>query len=266
MGWVVFLIPIPYPFDVDKAGGVKIVVCKGVVKPVVRVGAYKDQADMDSIRVIERNGLRIAVVAFTYGTNGYSPSGSVKIPYLTEETVKSQMEKAVAAGDFVMVVVHWGEENSYAVSDNQKKFASLFAECGADVIIGSHPHVIQPIEWIEKENGEKIPCVYSLGNLVSMMAEEYNMLGGVLSFDIVSKNGGHPCVENILFRPTVYYYRYSDWFGNKIYYLDKFTPELASSHGVQHYNNTLKLANMYKLAKRQIAEEYLPAYVTEYAG
>lgn len=95
------------------------------------------------------------------------------------------------------------------------------------MIIGSHPHVIQPIEWVEKTNGEKILCAYSLGNLVAMQDTEKNMLGGVLTFDIVSRSGGEAKAENFLFSPTVYYYRNSDWFGNKIYYLENFTDELG---------------------------------------
>lgn len=247
--------------DVGSAGLLRTIERLDKVSGVTRVGAYKDQADMDAVRVLEKNGLRIAVVAFTYGTNGRSPSENVKIPYLTEENVRSQLEKAEAAADFTLVFVHWGEEYRFDISDSQRSFASLFAECGADVIIGSHPHVIQPIEWVEKTNGEKILCAYSLGNLVAMQDTEKNMLGGVLTFDIVSRSGGEAKAENFLFSPTVYYYRNSDWFGNKIYYLENFTDELAASHGIGHYGNTMKVDNLYKLTKQYIPAEFLPESV-----
>lgn len=255
--------------DVGSNGLVRTIGVLDAVKGVTRVGAYTTKEDMDTIRTVEVNGIRIAIVAFTYGTNGLSPDKSkVTVPYLNEENVRSQMALAKEAGEFVMVIVHWGKENHTDISDEQKTYASLFVECGADVIIGSHPHVIQPMEWLTAEDGRQVLCVYSLGNLVSMMDHENNMLGGVLRFDIRSDKGEHPYVTNVSFEPTVYFYRYStgsnNWMENKIYYLKDFTDDLASKHGVRNYGNSLKVDHMYKLAKKQIPAEFLPEYVTGY--
>lgn len=256
--------------DTGSDGLVRTIGVLDSVAGVTRVGAYTTKEDMDTIRTVEVNGIRIAIVAFTYGTNGISPKkDKVTVPYLNEENVREQMALAKEAGEFVMVIVHWGEENHTSISDEQKEYAALFVECGADVIIGSHPHVIQTMEWLTAADGRQVFCAYSLGNLVSMMDHENNMLGGVLKFDIVSDRGEHPYVTNVRFDPTVYFYLYSpgsgkDWFDNKIYYLKDFTSDLAAKHGVRHYSHSLKVANMYKLVKKQIPAEFLPAYVTDY--
>ena len=256
--------------DVGSNGLVRTIGVLDAVEGVTRVGAYTTKEDMDTIRTVEVNGIRIAIVAFTYGTNGISPDKTkVTVPYLNEENVREQMALAKEAGEFVMVIVHWGQENHTDISEEQKTYANLFVECGADVIIGSHPHVIQPIEWLTAADGRQVLCAYSLGNLVSMMDQENNMLGGVLRFDICSDEGEHPYVTDVHFDPTVYFYLYSpgsgkDWFENKIYYLSDFTTDLASKHGVRHYNNSLKVPNLYKLAKKLISPEFLPAYVNDY--
>lgn len=250
------------------------------VEGVSRVGAYLDETDFHTIRVLERDGMRIAVIAFTYGTNMGTGDGSMIIPILNEKNVKDQIARAQDIAEFVMVIVHWGDENHYELSNSQKKYAKLMADEGADVIIGAHPHLIQPIEWITASDGRRVLCAYSLGNLVSMMAYEKNMLGGVLTFKIVSENGERPYVTDVLFNPTVFFYLYGpgsgkDWFDDRVYYLSDFTEELAAKHGVMHYTpsggsysggeqNTLSVANMYALAKKQISSEFLPSYVNDH--
>lgn len=232
------------------------------VEGAVRVGAYLDEADMRAVRVLERGGLRIAVVAFTYGTNGITPDESVAIPYLTEENVREQLALAEAAGDFTLVYAHWGEEYVFEPTEEQRRFAALMAECGADIIVGSHPHVIEPVEWIERGDGGRVPCAFSLGNLVSMQDTAQTMLGGVLSFDVVSRAGGEAAVENLLFTPTVYYYSRS-WSGNRIYRLPDFPEDLAASHGVQNYGASFRLSDLYGILKETIDPALLPSAVTE---
>jgi poly-gamma-glutamate synthesis protein (capsule biosynthesis protein) len=125
--------------------------------------------------------------------------------------------------------MHWGLENIFTPTDEQRRLAQMMADHGVLAVIGHHPHVLQPIEWIEGVEGNRMLCVYSLGNLASGMILPANMVGGFISFDIVMRNGTIT-LEEPVFTPTIYYYP-QNWFDGRIYLLENYTPELAASHG-----------------------------------
>ncbi len=121
--------------------------------------------------IISKNGIRFALFSYTYGTNDIDVS--LKYPYAvhylpgTENEKKKVMEdikKAKKEADFVVVFVHWGDEYKKKISDKQKKMAQLFSDANADVVIGTHPHVVQDTEMINRQNGESTLVYYSLGN------------------------------------------------------------------------------------------------------
>lgn len=199
------------------------------MKGVTMIGGYENAADYDNIRTVEREGVKIALLSYTYGTNEGMPETELVIPRYKDADIIRQCALAEQAGDITVVSVHWGHENDTKPTDGQRRIAKLLAENGADVIIGHHPHVLQPIEWIETERGMTL-CIYSLGNLISGMAEWENMVGGFASFDIVMLSDGTVKVENIDFVATVCYFE-SNHLGSKIYYLGDYTEELAKSHG-----------------------------------
>lgn len=204
-------------------------------KPVTLIGGYENADDYADVRVVEKNGIRIAFLSYCYGTNGLSmPAGyDTVIPYLDAEVICEQTASANEIADFTVVSVHWGEDSVQAVTEEQKSFAQLFADCGVDVIVGHHPHLIQPIEWIEGKDGNRTLCAYSLGNLFSLMADMYNMVGGFLTLDFVTV--GEECrLENTTFLPTLFYYN-TGFFGQCIYRMEDFSDGLCSSHGVQNY-------------------------------
>ena len=198
---------------------------------ITLIGAYLDSGELDNIGVIERGGIKTAFLAYTYGTNGIALSKNAKavIPYINEELIISQIEKAKEISDAVIVSMHWGNENVSEPTAEQKKIAQLIADCGAVAIIGHHPHVLQPIEWIEGKNGGRTLCVYSLGNIASGMDHPKNMVGGFINFDIVMRQNT-VTAENPVFTPTIYHYG-QNWLGGYIYKLEDYTPELAKSHG-----------------------------------
>ena len=233
---------------------------------VMMVGGYRDAADYDTLRFYDHEGFRIAVLSYTYGTNGLIlPYGSeLVVPYLDEDTVSRQVRNAKENADLVFVSVHWGTENLLSVTDEQKNYASIMADAGADVIIGHHPHVIQPIEWIDRGDGKRTLCIYSLGNLVSEMALSINMIGCLVTFDIVVENGGDPFIDNVLFTPTVFHYGLN-YFGTHLYLMEDYTEELAAKHGTRIYGSgpsyTYKLKDMQDVVKRAISEEFLPDFL-----
>lgn len=227
-------------------------------QPVLTIGAYEDEEDYNTVRVLEQDGVKIAFLSYTYGTNGISLGAGydLAIPYLDEETVRSHITAAREEADLVFVSVHWGEENHFKPSEYQKNYARLMTEAGADVIIGHHPHVVQPVEWLTAEDGSETLCVYSLGNFIGEQAQDYNMVGGMISFDIV-KEGERSYIENPVFIPTVYYFN-SSFYGNCVYLMEDFTEEKAKSHGISAYGNYTSLEKLRKYVTDTIDASFLP--------
>ncbi len=236
------------------------------------IGYYPDQASTENITVINSNGIKIAFLAYTYSTNGIPlPAGSpAVIPYFSEELINKQVMLAKQVADIIIVSCHWGIEDSFDTSGDQRKYAKLMCELGVDVVLGMHPHVIQPMEWMTSETGSKTLVVYSLGNFVSGMIAGKNMLAGMLSLDIV-KNGvtGEITIESPTFIPTVTHYEQKNAVaGNdtgfrdfKIYYLENYTDELASKHGnrkSQLVGGAFNMENLVKTLNTYIPDEFLP--------
>lgn len=95
---------------------------------------------------------------------------------------------------------------SFSPNAEQKRLAQLLADEGADVILGSHSHNIQPLEWLTGAGGNRTLVAYSTGNLISTMLYSYYMVGGLLTFDIVAEAGSKPYIDNVVFVPTVTHY------------------------------------------------------------
>ena len=245
-------------------------------KKVLQIGGYESQADYDNIRIMNVDGVNIAFLAYTFGANSgtYMNSASVNAgyvtPYIKDATLIRHIEAAKEKADLVFVSVHWGNENVFQPSAEQKRVAKLIADNGADVIIGHHSHTVQPVEWITGKNGNKTLCVYSLGNLISGMLSTKNMLGGLMTFDIV-KEDGKISIENPVFKPLMCHYDIADFSkkdpegnplrtGFKVYMLEDYTEELAKKHGTQNYGK-FTLSTLYGYAKDTVSSEFLPDYL-----
>jgi len=154
--------------------------------PVTLIGGYSNKAEYDNVPIIERNGIKIALLSYCEMTNGLTIAAKYDtyIPYLGEADFKAHVNSVKDKCDIIVASVHWGQENVYTPNDAQKTWAKQMADAGIDVILGHHPHVIQPIEWIKGENGNETLCAYSLGNFMAELAAAGHMVGGFLSFDI----------------------------------------------------------------------------------
>lgn len=242
----------------DKGGdGLEATIAFWKSQDVLMIGGYMCEEEYTH-RILERDDVRIAFLSYTYGTNGLTlyPGYEVVIPYLDEQTVERQIKAARADADLVIVSVHWGVEGQFTPTEEQRKYAKIMNEAGADVILGHHPHVIEPVEWLTSSGGRRTLCVYSLGNFIGEQAYDYNMVGGMISFDIVS-NGSWVYVENPVFIPTVYYFD-SSFYSNCIYPMTQFTEALASSHGIGSYGNYTSLEKLQKYVTDTIDPEFLP--------
>jgi poly-gamma-glutamate synthesis protein (capsule biosynthesis protein) len=119
--------------------------------------------------IIEKNGISIALLNYTYGTNGITVPSPVIVNMLEKNLVTADIEKAKSKNpDAIILFLHWGTEYDTIPSKSQTEMAEYFFSLGVDLIIGSHPHVLQKMEWIKSDTGaeDKI-LVYSLGNYVS---------------------------------------------------------------------------------------------------
>lgn len=229
-------------------------------KPVTMIGGYRSMEDYNTVRVHEVNGVKIALLSYTYGTNGMSVSkeSGLVIPYINETDIRRQTAKAKKLGDIVVVNMHWGTDSSFTLDATQKKYAKILAECGVDVVIGEHPHVLQPIEWVEGANGHKMLLTYSIGNFVSTMLYDTCMVGGMLSFDIV-KTADDTYVENVLLVPTVTHYDMNRS-NISVYFMEDYTEQLANAHGC-NLNARTSLSKMKGYVTKNIDAEFLPDFL-----
>ena len=160
-------------------------------KGIYTAGSYTSQEKRDNIKIAEKNGITYAVLAYTYGTNGLPvPEGyeylvNVWTVYGDDnyEAYKEQVKKDIQSVrdkvDVLIVSMHWGNEYVYEPSWYQKDAAQFLSEQGVDIIIGTHPHVIEPVEYV----GDTL-VIYSLGNSVSAQEEENTRVGMMVSLDI----------------------------------------------------------------------------------
>lgn len=230
---------------------------------ITMIGGYLNDEDFFDVPIVETNGIKIAYIAYTEMTNGISLGSSydTHIPYLDKDNIKKQTDSVKDKCDFIVASVHWGVENDFEPSETQLEYAKWFADCGVDVIIGTHPHVLQPIEWIEGKDGHRTLCCYSLGNFMAEMDYAKHMAGGFISFDIVKTDDEHAVVENAHFEPTVFYFP-SNFYNNHIYFMKDFTDELAAKHGVNtFYGNTLTFDMLKGYVTDNIDSEFLPDYL-----
>jgi poly-gamma-glutamate synthesis protein (capsule biosynthesis protein) len=157
-----------------------------------RTGTFISQEDRDSIRIFDINSIKIAILAYSENTNGLPiPKGKdFVINLIDEELIQKDIRKARERGtDIVLVHLHYGPEYNREPSDYQKEIVKKITSFGADVIIGGHPHVVQPVDFF-KTDSTKIDSgfvAYSMGNFISNQRWRYSDAGVILNIEI-SKN------------------------------------------------------------------------------
>ncbi len=147
------------------------------------LGTYHDAAARDSLVPHVRTvaGFRIGFLNYTYGTNGIEPRDGVAVDYIDRARMAADIEATRAAGaEIICACVHWGDEYQLLPNASQRSLAQWLQEQGVQLIIGSHPHVVQPMELRENPDGTKCLVVYSLGNFISAMRTR-DTRGGALA-------------------------------------------------------------------------------------
>ena len=228
---------------------------------VLAIGGYKNKADYENIRILEKDGIKIAFLAYTYGTNGLTlPVGSeLVVPLYNDTDIDRQTKKAREIADCVIVSIHWGTEDHFTPGAEQKRKAQIMVDNGVDVILGHHPHVLQDLKWIDRPDGGRTLCIYSLGNFLSGMMYSRNMVGGFLCFDIVKNLGGDGVtIENASFIPTVCHYLHNTQaYDFKLYRFSEYTEALENAHGAHKFDNRMSMDYMHGIIDSEIPKEFL---------
>lgn len=173
---------------------------------ITRTGTFYDQDERDSVYplIIEQKGIKLAILNYTYGTNGLTVDPPYIVNRIDTAQIRIDLGKAKSfSPDFVIVTIHWGIEYERAENSTQRKLAEMIFKNGADAIIGSHPHVVQPIKYIDVKLKDTIvqkPVFYSMGNFVSNQRAQYKD-GGVMAELHLSKNGAVTKIDSLAYLP-----------------------------------------------------------------
>ena len=148
---------------------------------ILHTGTFSNQQNRDSLNllVLEKENIRIGLLNYTYGTNGIPFHAPTYVNLLDSSLIKKDLKFARTKNlDKLIVFVHWGAEYQDQPNLYQKNFNQFFKRQGVDIVIGSHPHVVQPMHYI-KNNDKEFLTVYSLGNFVSNQ-RDFRKDGGVM--------------------------------------------------------------------------------------
>ena len=173
-------------------------------KQISSAGTYLNEQDRQDRypAIVNIKGIKIALINYTYGTNGLTVNKPVSINDLNDtlqilkdlETAKNQH------ADIIIAFLHWGTEYQQTPNKEQKEQAQFFFQNGTDIIVGSHPHVIQPVEYFSydpTDSAKKKLVYWSLGNFISNQRNEHTDGGIMASFTITkNKNTNHIQIEN----------------------------------------------------------------------
>lgn len=157
------------------------------------LGIHESQEDADTVEIVEKNGIKIAMLNYTYGLNYSLPEETWLIDFIDEDhrdEIIRDLEQAKAQSDIVIVFMHMGDENALKPNEDQKQWAQFFADNGVGLLIGTHSHSVQPVEVYQSNDGSEMPVFYSLGNFVSSQKETVNMLGAMAKATIIKDETG----------------------------------------------------------------------------
>ncbi|MBU5366181.1 CapA family protein [Enterococcus devriesei] len=226
----------------------------GIVKQLEHLEKYPDMTvtgsqkspDAPRMQVKEVKGVKVGLMSYTFGLNGLElPAGKEYLVNLIDpEQIKKDMEQLNQQSDVQVVSMHWGEEYQFSPNDEQRQLAQLLSDAGVDVVVGGHPHVIQPMDYLTGAAGNQTLVMYSLGNFISSQAEADRMLGGMARWSLeYDKETQQVNIADAEFWPMITYIG-SDYQTYQTYALKDYTDDLAQQHAI-HVNQGQDLSREY---------------------
>lgn len=216
-----------HTMDKDEAGILYSVDYWRKKEGVVVSGQSDSFEDKNNIKIHEQNGIKYAFIAYTDMTNGLAvPSGKeYLVNVYSDEQAKIDIESVRDKVDVVIVSMHWGEEYTHDPTYSEKREAKYLSDLGVDLIIGSHPHVIQPVGYVDDTL-----VIYSLGNFVSGQSPLglAKTIGLMVGMDIVVRDND-VTFENLDYK-LLYTYCTSNYQNYKVYPFDNLTDDILYNH------------------------------------
>ena len=217
----------------------------------VILGIHDSAEDQEEIYVYEQEGIRIAILNYTYGTNGIALPEDMPyaVDLLEKERVVRDLGRAQELADFVIVCPHWGTEYRLEETSVQKEWAQLFADNGADLVLGTHPHVIEPVKWVDDTL-----VYYSLGNFVNWTSGTgegvaNRMVGGMAQVTIGLDENGEAVIKDYGVMPLVCHLE-QGFSGVTVYPLEEYTEELAGRNEIVKQDASFTLEYCRELNER----------------
>ena len=200
------------------------------------LGINESVDDQNIVNVVECNGIRFAMLNYTYGLNGLPmPKGE---PYLVnlldKEKMAADIAQAKEIADLVVVFLHVGDEYVYQPSETAKQWVDFLLEQGVDICINAHPHVVEPYTMLTREDGHQMLVYYSVGNFASTQDRVPRLLGGMAKITVemrIHEEGTDFTIKEYSREPLVCHWNY----GTKeygVYMLEDYTEEMAAKHGI----------------------------------
>jgi hypothetical protein len=170
-------------------------------------GSYSSQEARETVQMVERNGLRFAFLAYSSIDNTYAdqkdePNSYYAVPF-DKDAAAADIARAKQVADCVIVSMHWGDEYTAEPNSSQKEQAQWLADQDVDLVVGTHAHNIQPVEYYTSSSGTRIPVVFGLSDFVSGWTLTDTILSGIFTCDFVRQDNGRVTVQNPKWHPTI---------------------------------------------------------------
>ena len=176
------------------------------------LGTYKSAEEQEQLLIKDVKGVKIAFINYTYGTNGIPvPSGKEYcVNLIDKDLIQKQITQAKNADvDMIVACMHWGTEYKTTANSEQKELADFLFKNGVDVIIGNHPHVLEPMEkrTVTLDDGSVKDCfvVYALGNFTADQRDEITRDSAILNLTITKNSDGTISINNVNYVPIYMY-------------------------------------------------------------
>lgn len=213
------------------------------------LGINRSQEMQDNdIYIYEKDGIKLAILNYTYGTNGIKTPSDMPylVNYMDKEKVIADLKRDDELADFTVVCPHWGNEYNLGISTEQKNWTELFLQNGVDLVIGTHPHVIEPVEWIEDENGNKMLVYYSIGNFVNGTSGTgkgvmNRCVGGLADVTVGLDENKNAVILEYDAVPIICHISEGDEY--TVWYMEDYTQELAQENHICSQDSTFSLEN-----------------------
>lgn len=208
------------------------------------LGIHDPSVENEDICVVEKNGIRVAILNYTIGKNvAFEASKEAfqeenmesywnSVNVLDQEMLKAEVDAAKEQADYVILCPHWGEETGKAAEKEQENWTAYFLQCGVDLVLGIDPHGIRPVDLYRGTDGHQMLVYHSLGNFLSNQNEKEANVAGMAQIVLEKGDNGRVELAGYGVRPLVCH-EGRDGEAFTSYFLDQYSESLAEENDVR---------------------------------